>query len=136
MIELAHIQHNLAEDLNFRQCFKQHLGIIKFATNLFKCRIWTLHSSVQVQYSLCWVISDILKGVKPRNLNSCQTKYVPGKKKKLAIETTKMEIWNRSKKYTTRRKKTKNIWQNEWKRILYEICTHAAQMLKILNLRI
>ena len=58
------------------------------------------------------------------------------KKKKLDRERTKMESWNRSKKYTTRRKKTKNIWQNEWKRILYEICTHAAQMLKILNLRI
>ena len=58
------------------------------------------------------------------------------KKKKLDRERTKMESWNRSKKNTTRRKKTKNIRQNEWKMILYEICTHAAQMLKILNLRI
>ena len=104
MIELAHIQHNLAEDLNFRQCFTQHLGIIKFATNLFKCRIWTLHSSVQVQYSLCWVISDILKGVKPRNLNSCQTKYVPGKKKK---------TWQRKNKNGKLEQKQKIYYKEE-----------------------
>ena len=35
-------------------------------------------STVQFVLSHKWY----LKGVKPRNFNSCQTKYVPGKKKK------------------------------------------------------